>query len=40
MVRRIAMQGPLPLIIALVIGVMTGIGLRLIDMAEQVLGVL
>jgi len=34
------MQGPLPLIIALVIGVMTGIGLRLIDMAEQVMGVL
>jgi len=34
------MQGPLPLIIALVIGVMTGIGLRLIDMAEQIVGVL
>ncbi len=34
------MQGPLPLIIALVIGVMTGIGLRLIDLAEQVMGVL
>ena len=34
------MQGPLPLIIALVIGVMTGIGLRLIDLAEQIVEVL
>jgi hypothetical protein len=34
------MRGPLPLVIALTIGVMTGIGLKMIDMAEQVLGVL
>jgi len=32
MVRRIAMQGPLPLIIALVIGIITGIGLKMLDM--------
>ena len=34
------MRGPLPLIIALVIGIMTGIGLKMLDMAEQVMGVL
>jgi hypothetical protein len=34
------MRGPLPLVIALTIGIMTGIGLKMLDMAEQVMGVL